>query len=146
MESVVSYDVNNYVYNDSIPEHPLLSVLRTNQTDPSTGKETCEFRLPISLWKIMLQKDKKGWILISQSGRANIIEYFTSPAKDIKGNGNDTNVQDRQNHRKISKTRTLTRNAPSSRPIAQSLRRPFPVTYQVFNFNKVIDFAIRKNR
>jgi hypothetical protein len=96
MESVVSYDVNNYVYNDIIPEHPLLSVFRTNQTDPSTGKETREFRLPISLWKIMLQKDKKGWILISQSCRANIIEYFTSPAKDIKGNGNDTNVRDRQ--------------------------------------------------
>ena len=92
---------------------PLLSVFRTNQTDPSTGKETPEFCLSISLclWKNMLQKDRKGWISISQSGRANT---------DIKGDGNDTNVRDRQNHGKISKTRTLTKNAPHS---SKSLQR-----------------------
>ena len=37
MESGVSYDVNNYVYDDSIPEHHLLSVFRTNQVDSSAG-------------------------------------------------------------------------------------------------------------
>jgi hypothetical protein len=68
-------------------------------------------------------KDKKGWISITQGGRANIIKYFTSPATDIKGNGDDTNVRDKRNHRRISKTRTLAMKAPSARPMTQSLRR-----------------------
>ena len=116
---------------------PLLSVFRTNQTNPSTGKETREFRLSISLclWKNMLQKDRKGWISISQSGRANIIEYFTSPATDIKGDGNDTNVRDRQNHGKISKTRTLTKNASHS---SKSLQRD-PRNVDFTHIDKVIE-------
>ena len=95
MESIVNHNVNDYVYDDDIPEHPMLSIFRTIHTDPSTGKETREFRLPMSLWKHMDHKDKKGWISISQGGRANIIEYFTFPATNIKGNGDDTNVRDK---------------------------------------------------
>ena len=53
MESVDNHNVNDYVYDDHIPEHPMLSIFRTNHTDPSTGKETREFRLPMSLWKNM---------------------------------------------------------------------------------------------
>ena len=64
MESVANFNVNDYVYDDYIPDYPTLSVFRTIQTDPSTGTETCEFRLPVSLWKNMLQKDRKGWISI----------------------------------------------------------------------------------
>ena len=123
MESVDNHNVNDYVYDDGIPDHPMLSIFRTNHTDPSTGKETREFRLPMSLWKNMTSKDKSGWISITQSGRANIIEYFTSPATNIKGNGDDTNVRDKRNHRRISKTRTLARKAPSARPVTQSLHR-----------------------
>ena len=107
MESIVSHDVNDYVYDDDIPGNPMISVFRTTHTDPSTGKETREFRLPMSLWKNMDRKDQKGWISISQGGRANIIKYFTSPATNIKGNGDDTNVRDKRNQQRISKTKTL---------------------------------------
>ena len=78
MESVDNLNVNDYVYEEHIPEHPMLSIFRTNHTNPSTGKETREFCLPMSLWKNMPQKGKKGWISISQGGRANTLSNTIS--------------------------------------------------------------------